>query len=67
MKQLLSRVMSLRADARLDALEREVQELRQLSRRLADVLDVVGELLVPALDRDDERIRAALARWDQHS
>lgn len=47
---------------RVEVLEREVDELRQLSRRLADTLDVVGELLVPALDRDDARVREALDR-----
>jgi hypothetical protein len=47
---------------RVKALEVEVQELRQLNRRLADVVDVVSELLVPALDRDDARVAAALER-----
>lgn len=47
---------------RLKALEGEVQESRQMNRRLADVVDVVTELLVPAMDRDDERVTAALAR-----
>jgi hypothetical protein len=27
---------------------------------VAELADVVAELLVPALDRDDERVRAAL-------
>lgn len=49
-------------ERRLRALEQEVQELRAVSRRLADVVDVVTELLVPAMDRDDERVRAALDR-----
>jgi hypothetical protein len=47
---------------RLKALEGEVQESRQMNRRLADVVDIVVELLVPAMDRDDERVTAALAR-----
>ncbi len=47
--------------ARVTALEAAVEENRQLSQRLADVVDVVTEVLVPAADRDDERIRAALA------
>lgn len=47
--------------ARVDALEAAVEENRRLSQRLADVVDVVTEVLVPAVDRDDERIRAALA------
>ncbi len=54
-------------DDRIATLERQVAELhraveesRRLNERLADVLDVVTELLVPAVDRDDERLRAAL-------
>jgi uncharacterized protein YciW len=50
--------------ARVAALEAAVEENRRLSQRLADVLDVVTELLVPAVDRDDERLRAALAHLD---
>jgi hypothetical protein len=51
--------------ARVAALEAAVEENRRLSQRLADVVDVVTELLVPALDRDDERLRAALAGLDK--
>jgi len=50
--------------ARIGNLEREVQECRALNRRLADVVDVVAELLVPALDRDDARVSQALAQLD---
>lgn len=57
------------ADERIDVLESQVAELqraveesRRLNERLADVLDVVTELLVPAVDRDDERLRAALEK-----
>ena len=46
--------------ARVAALEAAVEESRQLNQRLADVVDVVTEVLVPAVDRDDERVRAAL-------
>lgn len=51
--------------ARVAALEAAVEESRQLNQRLADVVDVVTEVLVPALDRDDERVRAALADLDK--
>jgi hypothetical protein len=47
--------------ARVSALEDAVEENRRLNQRLADVVDVVTELLVPALDRDDARVAAALA------
>jgi hypothetical protein len=53
---------------RLDRLEADVAELqdsveenRRLNERLSDVLDVVTELLVPAVDRDDARLEQALA------
>ena len=46
---------------RVQALEEAVEENRKLNQRLADVVDVVTELLVPAMDRDDERVKKALA------
>ena len=49
--------------ARLAALEAEVQENRQLNRRIAELTDVVAELLVPIQDRDEERVKAALATY----
>ena len=59
----------LRLRRRLDRLEADVAELmgaveenRRLNERLYDVLDVVTELLVPAMDRDDERVNAALTK-----
>lgn len=51
--------------ARVAALEAAVEENRQLSQRLADVVEVVTEVLVPALDRNDERVRKALADLDK--
>ena len=50
---------------RIDELEREVQECRRLNRRLSDVVDVVTELLVPALDRDEDKVREALSRFEK--
>ena len=49
---------------RVVALEKEVQETRRLNQRLSDVLDVITEILVPAVDRDEEQVRAALARLE---
>lgn len=51
--------------ARVAALEAAVEENRRLNQRLADVVDVVTEVLVPAVDRDDERLRRALANLNQ--
>lgn len=52
---------------RVDRLEREVQETRRLHQRLAELTDVVAEILVPAADRDDDRIRAILAKYNETS
>jgi hypothetical protein len=49
--------------ARVVALEAEVQENRQLHRRLAELTDVVSELLLPVADRDEERVAEALAHY----
>jgi len=52
-------------EARVAALEAAVEENRRLNQRLADVVDVVTELLVPALDRDDARVAEALANLNK--
>ncbi|MGZ6777319.1 MAG: DUF6752 domain-containing protein [Blastococcus sp.] len=49
--------------ARLAALEEEVQEQRQLNRRIAELTDVVAELLVPIHDRDPDRVEEVLAAY----
>ena len=49
--------------ARLAALEAEVQENRQLQRRVAELTDVVAELLLPIADRDEERVTELLATY----
>jgi len=46
--------------ARVTALEDEVQEQRQLNRRLAELLDVVTELLIPIQDRDEAKVQEIL-------
>ncbi|WP_340536713.1 DUF6752 domain-containing protein [Nocardioides sp. GXZ039] len=49
--------------ARLAALEAEVQENRQLHRRVAELTDVVAELLLPVADRDEDGVRRALEEY----
>jgi hypothetical protein len=49
-----------RLEAEIAELHESIEENRRLNERLSDVLDVITELLVPAVDRDDERLRAAL-------
>ena len=54
-----------RLAARVAALEAAVEENRRLNQRLADVVDVVTEVLVPAVDRDDARVAEALANLNK--
>ena len=61
MKNLLGRRRSL--SARVAVLEAEVQECRQLNVRLAELCDVVTELLLPAADRDEAALAEALERY----
>ena len=49
--------------ARLRELEAELQEHRQLNRRVAELTDLVTELLVPLARREDEEVAALLARY----
>ena len=69
LKETARNVLDRVAGPRLVELERQVADLqvaaeesRRLNERLSDVLDVVVELLVPAVDRDDERLKEALGR-----
>lgn len=50
---------------RLHALEQEVQENRQLNRRIAELTDVVAELLVPIQDRDEAKVNEILDKYRQ--
>jgi len=49
--------------ARLDALEAEVQENRRLNRRVAELTDLVTELMVPLARREDADVEEILARY----
>ncbi len=48
---------------RLEDLEAEVQECRQLNVRLAEVTDLVEQLLLPAAARDEEGLAAAVEKY----
>jgi uncharacterized protein DUF6752 len=50
---------------RVAVLEDEVQECRQLNLRLAELTDVVQELLVPVSQRDEARVAAVLEKYSQ--
>ncbi|WP_244931383.1 DUF6752 domain-containing protein [Nocardioides sp. W7] len=60
-EQLRPRPVSVRA--RLAALEEEAQENRQLNRRIAELTDVVTELLIPLSERDEDRVAEVLAAY----
>jgi hypothetical protein len=48
---------------RLTELEAEIQECRQVNLRLAELCDVMMELLLPVADRDQAEVEAILARY----
>ncbi|MEO7351394.1 MAG: DUF6752 domain-containing protein [Marmoricola sp.] len=50
---------------RLKELEAEVQECRQLNIRLAEVTDLVEQLLLPMAARDENGIAAALEKYSR--
>jgi small-conductance mechanosensitive channel len=54
-----------RLQQRLDELEAEVQECRQLNIRLAELTDLVEQLLLPMAARDEERISAAVEKYSR--
>ena len=66
-----ARVISARTQApRIDELERRVKDLEdelldahRLGRRLAELMDVVEELLVPISQRDDAKVQELLDRY----
>jgi len=49
--------------ARVRELESEVAELRQQSLRIAELADIVQELLIPMAERDQGRIDALVAEY----
>jgi hypothetical protein len=50
---------------RVQNLEAEMQECRRLNRRIAELTDLVAHTLLPASERDDERLAALLERYRQ--
>lgn len=50
-------------ERRVDELAVEVQECRQLNLRLAEITDVVQELLLPVSLQDEQRVADLLDRY----
>jgi hypothetical protein len=62
-ERALSKAYPYTVRGRLHALEQEVQENRQLNRRIAELTDVVAELLVPLQDRDEAKVNEVLEKY----
>lgn len=54
-----------RLQKRIEDLEAEVQENRQLNIRLAEVTDLVEQLLLPMAARDEATIAAAVEKYSR--
>lgn len=52
-------------EKRIAALEADVFELRRHNVRLAELLDLVQELLIPMAQRDEEKVNEAIAKFRQ--
>ena len=66
MKDITGKVRSaLTVRQRLEALEAEVQECRQMNLRLAELTDLVTELLLPVAERDEARVAEALKSYHE--
>ncbi|MCX6396514.1 MAG: hypothetical protein NTV23_08515 [Propionibacteriales bacterium] len=50
---------------RIGELEAEIQENRHLNLRLAELIDVVSELLVPVASQDQAKIAAAVEKFQK--
>lgn len=48
---------------RIRVLENEMQEARRLNRRLAELTDIVQELLVPLAQRDEDKVDEYVRRY----
>ena len=54
-----------RLEERVADLEADVAEMRRHNVRLAELTDVVQELLVPMASRDEARIQEAIERFQE--
>ncbi|MCD4525369.1 MULTISPECIES: DUF6752 domain-containing protein [unclassified Nocardioides] len=66
LKQIVRQVRDQRdLVARVEHLEQDLLEMRRHQLRLAELADVVQELLVPMASRDQDRIDVALAKFTE--
>jgi hypothetical protein len=52
-------------EQRVADLEADVTEMRRHNLRLAEIVDVVQELLVPLASRDEARVQEAIKRFQE--
>ena len=52
---------------RVTSLEADLKEAQRATMRLADVIDVVEELLLPATARDEEKLEVMLQQYVRES
>lgn len=65
LRRLTTRSDTTELEERVAQLESDLAELREQSLRLAEIADVVQELLIPMAHRDEEKIEAAIERFRQ--
>jgi len=66
LKDIVKRARARRDLAqRVSDLEADVLELRRHNLRLAEIVDVVTELLVPMSSRDQDKIEAAIEKFNE--
>ena len=64
---VVGRVRSRAAELeqRVSDLEADVSEMRQHNLRLAEIADVVQELLIPMATRDEAKVQEAIERFNK--
>lgn len=65
LRDIIGRGSNDALEQRIVALEADVLELRRHHLRVAELTDLVSELLVPMASRDQARIDAALERFTE--
>lgn len=58
----MSKVNLVALNRRIDELEAEMQETRRLNRRVAELLDVVEEMLIPISLGEEDKVRDYVER-----